>query len=107
MALTNQATLTIVTTGRGADKSSEAVTQAMKAMAREFGGVTVTDAQGAWVDASGELVIDSSKILSSWYGDEHGDSIHGKMSALARYVKEFLDEDAVLYTVNTAAYFQE
>ena len=73
-----------------------------KRMARRFGGATITDSTGAWINGEGELEIEEVQLITSYFG-------HGKMMAAHVMIEQFrydlfkAGEEAVMVVLNGEA----
>ena len=73
-----------------------------KRMARRFGGATVTDGTGAWINSVDELEIEEVQLITSYFG-------HGQMMAAHVMIGQFRNdllkagEEAVMVVLNGEA----
>ena len=92
--MTKRANLFIPRTD-GSESVKEHVVRQLSDM---YGGATVDeDNTGMWVNGDGELIEDDVDIVFTY-----GDVDTSELEQLAGYVKEKLDEDAVLWSVEEA-----
>lgn len=76
------------------EDSRPIIRQAMKTMAKVFGGVSVTRMDGGWIDDMGELVEESSVSLSSFV--DMDEVTLGSASVIVEYLRDALNQDSVL-----------
>ena len=78
------------------------VTQvALETFARAFGGATSQEVQGAWMNAQGMLVHDDSILVYAYTDDAQ--KAKGVAQGVALYVKDALQQEAVLFSVESAS----
>ncbi len=75
----------------------------VKRMARRFGGATVTEGWGSWINGEGELEQEPVFMVQSWLG--HADMM-GAHVLIRQFVHDLLkaDEEAVMYVLNGEAF---
>jgi len=69
-----------------------------KRLSKRFGGCTVTDGIGYWVNGSGELVCEPVKLVYC-YGD-FSNGLSNLFFLLATYIKQSLRQESVAYEIN-------
>jgi hypothetical protein len=68
--------------------------------ALEFGGYTIYDATGGWVNEDAELIEEPVKVLEVVTDDDNMVLLTDRMEAFAKRIIDKTDEDMVLYTVD-------
>lgn len=84
----------------GSDNAA-VIEDAVRAMCGTFGGATVYDAAGFWVNAQGHLYQDAVSVIVSAATAE-GEA-RETMLALARRVLDMTDQEAVFVSINGKA----
>lgn len=81
-----------------------ALRQILITASKLFGGCNLLPGQGAWVDATGNLVLEESRVLvvdivaGNRIGGEFGLEEQEKINVLVRYIQTVLDQAAVHVT---------
>ena len=71
----------------------EYVAQGLSAL---FGGATMTDGQGAWLDGQGALVREPVTVVSSYAEEAVARAKQSDILGIAQYVQRVLVQDSVL-----------
>ena len=70
-----------------------------KLFATRFGGATITEAKGTWVDDKGELIEDKINIVYS-YSDTMDMGLESALRGLAAELSRHLNEDCILLVID-------
>lgn len=81
---------------------NEAIKMIVVDACQRFGGCNITSGQGAWINATGDLVVEESRVLvvDSTAGQAtrlHGDQV-AEAKALAGFIGRVLNQEAVHFT---------
>ena len=66
-----------------------------------FGGCTTFQAIGHWINKDGDRLDEKVTVLCSYFPGKESASKLERIQALANYVRTELDQDAVLYTIQS------
>ncbi len=81
--------------------NSEVIRNAVISMCQTYGGATVFDAAGFWVNTDGHLYEDAVKVITSAATEETG--ARADLRKLARMVLDATDQEAVFLSVGGQA----
>jgi hypothetical protein len=82
----------------GSDNAA-VIESSIRALCAKFGGVTVYDAKGFWVNPEGRLYQDDVAVLVSAALSQEQESVAADLRALAREVLAATDQEAVFLSV--------
>lgn len=81
------------------------ITAIEKLFAKQYGGVSTRDSVGGWIDYdTGEIIRELGTTITSFVSDLTADNVR-QLFTLAAQVRETFQQDAVLVTVDHAAWF--
>lgn len=84
--------------------ASRMVARVQRDLADMFGGSTATPAQGAWVDASGKLVVEDVVIVYAYCTPEQRDARIQDIVGLCHTIKEEMSQEMVSLEVDGNLY---
>ncbi|MDO6523282.1 molybdenum cofactor biosynthesis protein MoaE [Shimia thalassica] len=93
--------LVIPTLDNNGSDNAEIIRKSIAAMCQTFGGATVYDASGFWVNADGRLYEDGVKVIVSAATEEN--AALDLMRDIARDVLDATDQEAVFLAVGDKA----
>lgn len=84
------------------DKAEDVIEQLVSKMVVRFGGYSRYDGAGGWEGESGVVEEDHARLVVNTLGDDHFDREAFKeyLTIEAEYVKDVLDEEAVLIEIH-------
>jgi hypothetical protein len=71
----------------------------------EFGGFTAYSATGGWIDDSGKLVIEQVTVIESYTENPNINGINRHLDELASGIARDLNQNSVMFTIDSVAYF--
>ena len=84
------------------DVPGETLHEVKHSFSRVYGGFTMHEAFGGWVNPDGELVEERVTVVEAYTDHPTGDQ---EAYWIARFVRSALYQDAAMYTVDNEAYF--
>jgi len=78
---------------------------AIETLSRMFGGATLIDARGYWIDDSNTMVNDKIKIVYSYCGNEELAENMQELYGYCKTLKSVLKQDCILLVINNEARF--
>lgn len=83
------------------EKRAAVIRDVCTMMGLVFGGFTMADGVGGWVDDNGHIVQEKVTVVTSYCSELDIQ----RMFNLANHVKTMLSQDCVMFTADGAAYF--
>ena len=95
-------TITVVRDNEYSTRTLRLVTEGLAYM---FGGVTVREGYGAWLDNDGVLVYNKVWTAETYVQDDDRATVGWQVHELSAEAANILNEDTVMYTLDDKPYF--